>query len=246
MDIAKAGREFLQASALEYCQDTGRARGEQPPQPEKPYALDAQLIQLPEPELLPDQQVNFLELVELRSTIREYSEKAISLQELSYLLWCTQGVNMGLPGGGTMRNVPSAGARHAFETYLYLQRVEGLVPGIYRFLPLEHALVLVYDDAEHIEAVAQGFKMKTMVEHSAVTFIWTAELARMTYMFGNRAYRYLFLDAGHVCQNLYLAAQTLKMGVCAVGAFYDEALNKALALDGENEFTIYAATLGKL
>ena len=190
--------------------------------------------------------MNFLELIELRSTVREYSGKDLSLKELSFLLWCTQGVKMGLPGGGTMRNVPSAGARHAFETYLYLKRVEGLEPGLYRFLPLEHALLLVDPAAERLGAVADGFKAGAMVRNSAVTFIWTAELQRMEYMFGARAWRYLFLDAGHVCQNLYLAAQTRQIGVCAVGAFYDDKLNAALALDGTQRFAVYAATAGKL
>ena len=240
------GEEFLQATILENCQDTARSRGEQPPVPEVPYAAAAKLIELPEPELLPDQEVNFLELIELRSTVREYSGKDLSLKELSFLLWCTQGVKMGLPGGGTMRNVPSAGARHALETYLYLKRVEGLEPGLYRFLPLEHALLLVDPAAERLEAVADGFKAGAMVRNSAVTFIWTAELQRMEYMFGARAWRYLFLDAGHVCQNLYLAAQTRQIGVCAVGAFYDDKLNAALALDGTQRFAVYAATAGKL
>ena len=80
------GEEFLQATILENCQDTARSRGEQPPVPEVPYAAAAKLIELPEPELLPDQEVNFLELIELRSTVREYSGKDLSLKELSFLL----------------------------------------------------------------------------------------------------------------------------------------------------------------
>lgn len=242
----KTANAFLKASTLENSQDTAQARGEEPPAPERAYPANVKLIPLPEPELLPDKQVNFLELIELRSTIRTYKDANISLKDLSYLLWCTQGVKMGMPGGGTMRTVPSAGARHAFETYLLIQRVEGLPAGLYRFLALEHALLPVDITPEKSEELLQSFKPKNMVQASAVTFIWTAELERMTYKFANRAYRYLFIDAGHVCENLYLAAQTIQMGVCAVGAFYDEKLNAALGVDGENQFSVYAATAGKI
>ncbi len=246
MENTEIGNEFLKYSRLEYCQETPRTRGELAPLPELPYPTTAKLIALPEPELLPDQQVNFLELIELRSTIRTYNtEQELTKKELSYLLWCTQGVKMGLPGGGTMRTVPSAGARHAFETYLFLQRVEGIPAGIYRFLPLEHALLPVDITTTAMYTVAESFKAVSLIRSSAVTFIWTAVLERMTYLFGNRAYRYLFLDAGHVCENLYLAAQNLRIGVCAIGAFYDDKLNTALHLDGKETFPVYAATVGK-
>ncbi len=242
-EIANA---FFKASTLENSQDTAQIRGEEPPAPERSYPAKMKLIPLPEPELLPDKQVNFLELIELRSTIRTYQDTKISLKELSYLLWCTQGVKMGLPGGGTMRNVPSAGARHAFETYLFIHRVEGLPAGLYRFLALEHALLQVDITAKKKQELLHSFKVQNMVQMSAVTFIWTAELERMAYKFGNRAYRYLFIEAGHVCENLYLAAQTIQMGVCAIGAFYDKPLNDALNMDGENQFAVYAATAGKI
>ncbi len=85
-----------------------------------------------------------------------------------------------------------------------------------------------------------------MVTASAITFIWTAVIRRMTWRYGARGYRYIFLDAGHVCQNLYLAAQETGCGVCAMAAFDDEAMNRILNLDGEEQFTLYLATLGKV
>jgi len=239
-------QEFLKDTYLKNCLVSKKAQGLPAPEIEKSFPMGTHLIQLPEPELLPDHQVSFLEMMELRSTIRQYSDEALSMKDLSYLLWCTQGVKMSLPGGGSMRTVPSAGARHALETYLYIQRVEGLDAGLYRFLPLEHALILL-KPAETIEtALLSGFKAAPMVKASAVTFMWGARLEAMTYAFDKRAYRYLFLDAGHVCQNLYLAAYTLNAGVCAVGAFYDAEINAALSLDGSNEFIVYAATVGKI
>lgn len=236
----------MMASRLENCRNTKYEQKLPPPPIEIPCVQGTKIIPLPEPDLFPDQQVNFLELVELRATVRAYSEEPLTMKELSYMLWCTQGVKMGLSGNGTMRTVPSAGARHAFETYLYIQHVESLKPGIYRFLALKHVLIPI-DVAEDVqERILKGFKAVNMVKASAVTFIWVAELERMTYMFGERAYRYLFIDAGHVCQNLYLAAYTIRTGTCAVGAFYDNVLNKVLGLDGEKSFVVYAATVGKI
>ena len=243
MEEKSIPQQFLEATALRQGGPVPVPWGKELPPAEKPVPADANLIPLPEPGLLPDRNVNFLEIVELRSTVREYSSEPLSLEELSYLLWCTQGVKMALPGGDSRRTVPSAGGRHAFETYLYLRRVEGLEEGLYRFLAFEHALVL---EAPPGEAFFAGFRAGNMVRSSAATFVWSAVLERMACKFGDRAYRYLFLDAGHVCENLYLAGQTIHVGVCAIGAFYDEALNAALKLDGEHEFVVYGAAVGKL
>ena len=239
-------QRFLRATALEQSMDPPAAAGLEEPLAAKPAAAGATVIPLPEPGLLPDVNVNFLELVELRSSIRQYSQEELSLEDLSYLLWCTQGVKMVLPNGDSRRNVPSAGGRHAFETYLYIQRVEGLAPGLYRFLAFDHALVLEAGKEEIEEAFLASFKAENMVKNSAVAFVWATIPGRMYRRFGNRAYRYLFLDAGHVCENLYLAGQTIHVGICAIGAFYDDKLNRVLGLDGEEEFAIYGATAGKM
>ena len=220
--------------------------GAVPPPPEKTVAAGTKIIPLAEPELFPDIEVNFLETVELRSTVRQYSQIPVTYKELSYLLWCTQGVKMGLPDCASKRNVPSAGARHPFETYLYIQNVEGLLPGLYRYLAFEHALLPMKTETEAGDIFRAAFCPRNMARNNAVTFVWGAVVERMTYRFGARAYRYLFLDAGHVCQNLYLAAQTAKIGVCAIGEFYEEKLHQVLGLDGKKEFAVYAASAGKL
>ena len=238
-------KSFLEETSLEAGHPTPMEQGLAMPPVEEPLPPDGRVLRLPEPELLPDKEVNFLELVEMRASIREYSDREISLQELSFLLWCTQGVKMAMPEGRTMRTVPSAGARHAFETYLLIHRVEGLEPGLYRFLALGHALLPVLVGEEADAALLPGFKAQAMVHSSAVTFLWCAHFPRMTFKFGPRAARYVFLDAGHVCQNLYLAAYPHKIGVCAVGAFHDAKLNEALGFDGANDFVAYCATVGK-
>lgn len=242
-DIFKALRE---ASLVKNNLNTRKINHEEVPIPQKPYPEDAQLIALPEPDYLEDKEISFLELMELRSTVREYSERPLTMKELSFLLWCTQGVKMVLPAGATKRTVPSAGARNAFETYLYIDKVEGLEKGLYRFLAFEHALLPVELGDGVKERLQKGFNKINMYDASAVTFMWAAVLDRMDYAFGGRSLQYLYLDAGHVCQNLYLACYTQEIGCCAIGHFNDEELNRELGLDGEEEFMVYAAHVGKI
>jgi SagB-type dehydrogenase family enzyme len=145
----------------------------------------------------------------------------------------------------TLRTVPSAGARHAFETYVLANRVEGLQSGLYRYSALKHAITAVDLSADIAETMTAACLGQGMVGTSAVTVFWAAELERMYYRYGERGYRYLHLDAGHACQNLYLAAESVGCGACAIAAFGDEAVNEALGLDGENRFEVYIATVGK-
>ena len=187
---------------LDYMKDSAWKRGtakkiDNLPPFELPYAKDAVLIDLVDPDVLPDSQVNFLEMIEVRSTLRQYDDtKELSNKELSYLLWCTQGVKMVMQTK-TIRNVPSAGGRNALETFLYIRRVEGIKPGLYRFLPLEHKLLLVSDAEDIEEKICSQFSTVGVANNAAVVFLWTAVYERMDCMFGERAYRYIYLDAGH-------------------------------------------------
>jgi SagB-type dehydrogenase family enzyme len=178
------------------------------------------------------------------TSVRNYADAPISLQDLSYLLWCTQGVKEVVGTQATLRTVPSAGARHAIETYLLVNRVQELPPGLYCYRSLEHQLQ-EFTLYEGIADMLQEACLKQRhITGSAVTFIWTATVYRMTWRYGERGYRYLFLDAGHVCQNLYLAAESLGYGVCAIAAFDDDRMNELLHLDGKEAFVLYLATCG--
>jgi SagB-type dehydrogenase family enzyme len=179
--------------------------------------------------------------------VRRYADLALTRQELSYLLWCTQGVKQVRSDGYcTLRNVPSAGARHAFETYLLVNNVDGLEPGLYRFLAIEHKLSTVDLAPDLAERIVRACLGQRFVQTAAVTFVWVAVVYRMAWRYGQRSYRYLHLDAGHVCQNLYLAAQAVDCGVCAIAAFDDQDLSQVLGVDGEAQFPIYVAAVGKM
>jgi len=227
-------------------------RGVAPPPVETARRDDAQTLDLPSPHLARPPATDFAGLVERRTSVRRYADAPICQDTLSYLLWCTQGVKAVREKGmatfgtrATFRMVPSAGARHALETYLLANRVDGLNPGLYHYLPLRHQIEEVPTAPDLAAAVSQACLGQRFILAAAVTFIWTAFAPRMCWRYKARGYRYLFLDAGHVCQNLYLAAESVGCGVCAVGAFDDDAMNALLAVDGRDEFVIYLATVGR-
>ena len=243
--VTTSGRQYMLDSRLACLGPSEQTRGVPQPPLELPFSSELPLIPLPDPKGLPYGKVDLREVIERRATLRRYSSEALSLEELSYLLWCTQGVKRITSRPVTLRTVPSAGGRHAFETLLLVQRVAGLQPGIYRFLASEHQLGVFDLSAERIEQVILASRNEKQLRSCAVTFFWVAVLPRMRWRYGERAYRYLHLDAGHVCQNLYLAAESIGCGVCAIGAYDDDEINRAFELDGEEQFVIYAGSLGK-
>jgi SagB-type dehydrogenase family enzyme len=239
------GKDYMISSRYSTLPPSAQSQGEPQPPLELPIPAGAKIIPLPKPQDMNLPPQDLLALIEKRRTIRQYKEEPLALEELSFLLWASQGVERVSRRPVTMRTVPSAGARHAFETYLLVNRVNGLQPGFYRFAAIDHALVEVSLDPEWNPRLTHACLDQNQVATSAVTFFWVAVLERMYWRYNERSYRYLHLDAGHVCQNLYFAAEALNCGVCAIAAFDDELLNNALGVDGETQFAIYAASLGK-
>lgn len=239
------GHEFMLRTRYANMEQSDQGKAVVQPPLEVAYEQTKTIIDLPMPEEIPPITIDFMAVVELRTSVRDYLSEPISLLELSYLLWCTQGVKQVLGNKATLRTVPSAGARHAFETYLLIHNVEGVTPGLYRFLAIEHKLIEV-DVTENISwKITKACLEQQSVAKSAVTFLWSADVCRMKWRYGERGYRYLHLDAGHVCQNLYLSAQVIGCGVCAIAAFDDEYINGVLGLDGKEHFVLYVATVGK-
>jgi SagB-type dehydrogenase family enzyme len=243
--MADIGRQFMLETTYPYLEESDQSKGL--PQPPLAFGADPSqpTIELPDPARLDVPPVSLRALIEQRQTLRSYARVPLSLAELSYLLWCTQGVKAVTDRPATLRTVPSAGARHAFETYLLANRVDGLEPGLYRYLALDHRIAPVNLESGVADAMTDAALAQKHVKNSAVTFAWVAVVYRMAWRYVERGYRYLHLDAGHVCQNLYLAAESIGCGVCAVGAFDDEAMNRMLGVSGEDQFVIYMGTVGK-
>lgn len=212
---------------------------EVPPDPDKP------ITDLPKPETIVVKSIDLRTAIEHRTSIRSYAKEPLSLDELAFLLWCTQGVKKTAGTYATFRTVPSAGARHAFETYLLVNDVEGLDRGLYRYLALGHRLQqLDTDPTLHIR-IADACLGQSFVMRCGVVFLWVAVPYRMTWRYSERGYRELHKDAGHVCQNLYLAAEAVGCGACAIAAYDDDAMHGILGIDGTEQFLIYLATVGK-
>ena len=245
MEKDHIGKEFMKKTTYKYTSKSDQSLGVTQPPLELEYAHKMRSIELPKPSELNIGNLNLRNAIEERKSVRKYSEEPITLSELSWLLWCTQGVKEIRQQVATLRTVPSAGARHALETFILANNVDSLEKGIYRYVALEHKLVeYIIEDGIADKIVEAAYDQK-MVKNNAVTFIWVAVPYRMCWRYVERGYRYLHIDVGHVCENLYLAAENIDAGVCAIAAFHDDIFNKTLYLDGEEEFVIYIASVGK-
>ena len=241
-----SGHEFMVKTRYENLSPSPQNSGVIPQPPlELPVPPGVELIPLPKPPELSVPAMDLRNAIEQRRTIRAYSQEALSLEELTYLLWVSQGVKRVSTRPSTARTVPSAGARHAFETWLLINRVNQLDKGLYRYVAIENALLPLEASADIAEKLAHACHDQPQITNSAVTFFWVAIVERMYWRYVERGYRYLHLDAGHVCQNLALGAEQLGCGICPIAAFDDELLNATLGLDGRNLFVIYLASVGK-
>jgi SagB-type dehydrogenase family enzyme len=258
--MPKANREFLKAYEWTELDQhtTDQQKGLPRPELQKPIPPNAQLIDLIPPEEFSLGTTQVIDVILRRASHRRFNQEALTLEELSFLLWASQGVReMDTEDGITyvMRTVPSGGNRHPMETYLSIHRVAGIENGLYRYLPLDHQLVLEKSDPDLPERVKQGSLNQNsgsaaqpyfFIKEAAVVFIWSAIPYRSEWRYHVAAARLIALDAGHICQNLYTAAGAIGAGICAVGAFDQIKMNEVLGVDGEDEFVIYMAPVGKI
>jgi len=184
------------------------------------------------------------ETIERRRSCRAFGERPLSREALSQLLWASQGVTKTYKDF-ELRAAPSAGALYPIETYLAALNVAGIEPGLYHYDVRPHALELLkpgdFRDRVACAALDQDF----MAEAGAV-FIWAAMFERTKWKYKQRAYRYIYLDTGQIAQNLALAAVSLGLGSCQIGALYDDEVNALLDIDGDEESVVYMTAVGML
>jgi SagB-type dehydrogenase family enzyme len=248
-DRYQANRSFLKDSIrqqIDFSQ-TDQSRGLPPPPRQAPCPPDAVRVDLPDGSaaLARLARMPVGEAIAHRESVRQYAAAPLTLEELAALLWATQGVRRVLNPAVALRTVPSAGARHALETYLVVNRVETLPAGLYRYLPFDGQLAQLAIDPEIGRRAAAACLGQRFVSLAAVTFFWTAIPARMEWRYDLAAHKVIALDAGHVCQNLYLACESLGLGACAIAAYHQEACDRLLGVDGDEEFTLYLAPVGR-
>ncbi|MDI7259612.1 MAG: SagB/ThcOx family dehydrogenase [Thermodesulfobacteriota bacterium] len=183
------------------------------------------------------------ETIAKRRSIREFSSQSITFSELSQLLWATQGITS-KAWGYDFRACPSAGALYPIETYIIANRVEEISPGLYHYDVKKAELILLEEGNLGSELSRAGLGQE-MLEEAACVFVWTAIIERSKWKYRERAYRYIYMDAGHIGQNLYLTATGLGLGCCTVGAFFDEEVDRLIGVDGKNEISIYLGAIGR-
>lgn len=177
-----------------------------------------------------------------RKSIRRYANKPLTSAQLSYILWAIAGIQRSM-GDFHFRPAPSAGALYPIETYLIVNNVDAISKGLYHYAIRPHALeeLKTGDLGNDIVRVTQGQKMHA---EAPVAFIWTAIFQRSKFRYHDRAYRYIYLDAGHIAQNLALTAVGLGLASCQVGAYFDDEVNSLIGVNGTEESVIYMSVVG--
>jgi SagB-type dehydrogenase family enzyme len=182
------------------------------------------------------------EAIQARQSIRNYRNIPLTPTLLSQLLWATQGISREAMGF-EFRTAPSAGALYPIETYLVLNEVEGIEQGIYHYDVKNHQIDQL-KRGDFRAGIAHAALDQDMAYSANVVFVWTALFERSKWKYKQRAYRYVYLDAGHIAENLALAAVALGLGTCQIGALYDEEVNELIEIDGDKESILYMSTVG--
>lgn len=219
------------------------------PQPalQKPYEADSKIIDLPKADKSIICKTDIYDCIIDRKSNREYIKKALTIEELSYLLWMTQGVkDIRGDNYATIRPVASAGARHPFETYLSVDNVDGLKKGIYRYLALEHKLILIKEENNIYTRITNGTLGQKFAGSAPVNFIWSCIPYRGEWRYTSQSHKAMLIDAGHICQALYLACETIGLGTCAIATYDQKLMDELVDIDGEDEFVVYMAPVGKV
>lgn len=235
--------------------ESDQQKGVEEPPSQKSYPKDARIIDLPSHTDFSskDFSISLLEAITNRRSRRNYSETPLTLKELSFLLYATQGVQrIGIDERhgqkrAVKKTVPSGGSRHPFETYLVVQRVENLSPGIYRYLSIEEKLLFVktINEKTIAETLSSLTNNQKFSGRSAVFFIWAVIPYRTEWRYSIISYRTIPIEAGHICQNLYLACEAINAGTCAILAYDQKGIDNLIGIDGEEEFVTYVAPVGK-
>lgn len=208
------------------------------------YDAPACRVQLGAPEFPPAPSV--WEVFRNRRTLRRFVQEPISLNQLNVLLWSAQGVTGMVERDGVsyqLRTAPSAGGLYPIETYLFVNSVEGLDPGLYH-LDVGNWVLEGLRLADLREEAYLGLLQQRHVRTAAVNVIWTAVLPRCRAKYHERAYRYIWWDVGHISENLLMAATALGLGACVMGAWLDSLINQSLGIDGVEHLSVLTASVG--
>lgn len=225
---------------MDYAIDSDQNKGVPVPDMEKVYEGKTQILLKKDFEKV-IRNNDFQSVIENRRSRRKFRKDPMTVDELSYLLWISQGYENNL----RLRNAPSAGARHPFETYIFVKNVEGLERGLYTYHVSNHSLIFLGEIEDMEEQLRRATYGQEFFGTAPVSIMWSVIPYRSEWRYLNKAAKYVLLDAGHVCQNLYLGATAIECGVCAIGCYNQEMCDKMLGIENE-EFTVYMAAVGRV
>jgi len=197
-------------------------------------------IELTKPTTIKTETLNYA--IQNRKSIRDFSKKPLLKEQLSYLIWASTGIQR-KEQGFEYRTAPSAGALYPIETYIVSNNVKDLAQGVYHYNIKTHHLEQI-KKGDHRAVIAEASLDQPMCYQAAAVFIWTAIFNRSKCKYGQRAYRYIYLDAGHIAENLALSATSINLATCQIAALYDDEVNHIIDIDGISESTIYLSVVG--
>jgi SagB-type dehydrogenase family enzyme len=207
----------------------------------KTYPNAKKIIKLPDPKF--NKEIRFWNVIINRKSTRKFKKEPITLSQLSLLLFGMSGLTRFFPQHA-FRTVPSAGGLYPIEIYPIVNNIESLERGIYHYNIKKHSLELL-NIGDYSVDITKACLDQQIAFNSAVNFVWTAIIERSKWKYLQRCYRYIYMDAGHIGQNLYLIAEALGLGACTIGAIYDDEINDLLGIDGIHETAIYVGVIGK-
>ena len=203
------------------------------------FAQSGNRIELPSPRF--DSDYSLEKAMLERRSVRNYSGEAVKLEELAQLLWACQGISS--PSG--YRTAPSAGALYPLEIYAVVEKVDGLSPGIYHYLPgpgvKKHRLELIEGGVKNRDLAGAALGQEC-IRDAALNIVITAIISRTSVKYGSRAEQYVHMETGHAAQNVCLQAQAFDLGVVTVGAFYEDKVQKVI---GTNAVPTYILCVGR-
>jgi len=213
----------------------------QKPELYKEYLNVKSRVHLPKPEFSPD--IQFWDIINKRHSTRAFSNEPISMMDLSLLLFGMSGLTRAFPKFA-FRTIPSAGALYPIEIYPVVNNVSEIEEGVYHYDIKNHGLELL-KGGDFRKSFSNASYGQRVVAKSAVIFILTVMIERTRNKYGERSYRFIYLDSGHIGQNFYLVTEALGLKACVIGAYYDDEINELLDLDENEEFSIYMGVVGK-
>ena len=183
-----------------------------------------QVINLPKPQV--EHSAPLAKVLGARRSVRQFQMRELNLGDVSQLTWATQGIT----NARGYRTAPSAGALFPLELYLVVGKVDSLKPGIYHYLPASHAVEYMVE-GDRRKQLSQAALGQQAIRQAPIVFVIAGAKERSARKYGDRAQRYVWIEAGHAGQNLLLQATALGLGSVVIGAFHDKMVQQVLELE---------------